>query len=199
VNTKATALAVLAFVGSVIGASGVEEAPYQVLSRDGDFEIRDYPALTVAETTVQADRNSAGSVGFRLLAGYIFGANAKKQSIAMTAPVIEAPAERYSAAGQSGDWVIRFVMPQGFSLADLPKPDAEKVVLREESATRLAVLKFSGLASDGSVAKKTSELAAAMKARNLAPNGYPIIAQYDPPWTLPFLRRNEIMIPIRRE
>ena len=168
--------------------------------QDGDFEIRQYPALTVAETTVQAGRNSAGSVGFRLLAGYIFGGNAKKQSIAMTAPVIEARPQGVSAAQKSGGWVIRFVMPQGFSLANLPKPDAEKIVLREEpAAARWAVLKFSGLASDASVAKKTIELAAAMKARNLAPGGNSIIAQYDPPWTLPFWRRNEIMIPIRTE
>jgi SOUL heme-binding protein len=199
VNIKSTVFAVVAFVGSVVGASAVEEAPHQVLLRDGDFEIRQYPALIVAETTVHADRNSAASAGFRWLAGYIFGGNAKKQSIAMTAPVIEARPEGMSAAGESGEWVIRFVMPQGFSLANLPKPDAEKIVLREEQAARWAVLKFSGLASDDSVAKKTIELAAAMKARNLAPDGYPIIAQYDPPWTLPFLRRNEIMIPIHTE
>jgi SOUL heme-binding protein len=116
----------------------------------------------------------------------------------MTTPVIEARAKGLSA-GEPADWIMRVVMPQGFSLANLPKPDAEKVILREEPAARWAVLQFSGLASDDLVAKKTVELAAAMKARNLAPNGYPTIARYDPPWTFPFSRRNDVMIPIRSE
>jgi hypothetical protein len=183
----------------VVGASAVEESPHQVVSRDGDFEIRDYPSLTVAETTVDADRNSAAYAGFRLLAGDIFGSNAKKQRIEMTAPVIEARPEYMFATQAPGPrWVIRFVMPRGFSVASLPKPDTEGIVLREQPPAHMAVLKFSGLAGDDAVAAKTVELQAMLKARNLMPSGSPIITQYDPPWTLPFLRRNEIMIPVQR-
>jgi hypothetical protein len=196
---KTALLASFSVAASVVGASAVEEPPHQVVSRDGDFEIRDYPSLTVAETTVDADRNSAAHAGFRRLAGYIFGGNAKKQRIEMTAPVIEARPEYMFATQAPGSrWVIRFVMPRGFSVASLPKPDTEGIVLREEPPAHMAVLKFSGLAGGDAVAAKTIELQAILKARNLTPSGSPIIAQYDPPWTLPFLRRNEIMIPVQR-
>jgi SOUL heme-binding protein len=124
--------------------------------------------MTVAETTVDADRNSAAYAGFRLLTGYIFGGNAKKQKIDMTAPVIEARSE-YTLPTQAPGrgWVIRFVMPRGFSVANLPKPETEGIVLREEPPAHMAVLKFSGLAGDDAVAAKTAELQAMLKARNL--------------------------------
>jgi hypothetical protein len=196
---KTALLGSFGVAASVVGASAVEEPPHQVVSRDGDFEIRDYPSMTVAETTVDADRNSAAYAGFRLLAGYIFGGNAKKQKIDMTAPVIEArPESMFATQAPGRGWVIRFVMPPGFSVASLPKPETEGIVLREEPPAHMAVLKFSGLAGDDAVAAKTAELQAMLKARNLTPSGSPIIAQYDPPWTLPFLRRNEIMIPVQR-
>lgn len=198
-NIRSALLALIGVAASAVGASAVEEPPYQVIARDGDFEIWDYPALTLAETGVDADRSTAGNQGFRKLAGYIFGGNATKQSIEMTAPVIEAPrgAMGDQALGGSKGWTIRFVMPRGLSLAILPKPDAEEIILREEPPTRYAVLRFSGLAGDDAVAVKTAELERLLKVRNLAAAGPPLVAQYNPPWTLPFLRRNEIMIAIR--
>ncbi len=198
VAASAIVVAGLAVVAG--GASAVEEPPHRVVSRDGDFEIRDYPALTVAEVTIQADRKAAAYAGFRKLAGYIFGGNARKQSIDMTAPVIEARAEgaTLDPAAMSRGWVIRFVMPRGFSLTALPKPYDPSIKLREEPPTRFGVLRFSGLASDGAVAARTAELQSILKARGLTPAGPAVISQYDPPWTLWFMRRNEIMIPISR-
>jgi hypothetical protein len=202
VAVSANALAALMLPGGV--ASAVEEPPHGVVARDGNFEIRDYPALSVAEVTVQGDRNSAAYAGFRKLAGFIFGANSRKQSIEMTAPVIEAPAEGAMTtsalaepAGSSPSWIIRFVMPPGFSLAALPKPDDLSITLREEPPTRFAILRFSGLAGDADLASKTGELKSILKSRNLVPVGPPIVAQYNPPWTLWFMRRNEVMIPIK--
>lgn len=202
VAVSASAVAALVLLGGV--ASAVEEPPHRVEARDGHFEIRDYPALPVAEVTVHGDRNSAAYAGFRKLAGFIFGANSRKQSIEMTAPVIEARADGATAtsaltepAGSSPSWVIRFVMPRGFSLAALPKPDDLSIRLREEPPTRFAVLRFSGLAGDAAIAAKTAELESMLKARDLVPAGPPIVAQYDPPWTLWFMRRNEVMIPIK--
>jgi hypothetical protein len=202
VAVSASAVAALVLLGGA--ASAVEEPPHKVAARDGDFEIRDYPALSVAEVTIQGDRNSAAYAGFRKLAGFIFGANSRKQSIEMTAPVIEARAERgmttsalAEPAGSSPSWVIRFVMPRGFSLVALPKPDDLSIRLREEPPARFAVLRFSGLAGDAAIAAKTGELESILKSRNLAPAGPPIIAQYNPPWTLWFMRRNEVMIPIK--
>ncbi len=179
-------------------AAAAEEAPYSVVLHEGSFEIRDYPALALAEVAAPGARNSAAYSGFRTLAGYIFGGNARGQSIEMTTPVIESRAG--STAGLSSPssegWVISFVMPRELSLEALPKPNDKAVSLRQSRPTRFAVVRFSGLAGDDSVAAKTAELKAFLAAKGLTPIGPPVIAQYDPPWTLWFLRRNEIMIPI---
>ena len=180
---------------SVATARAAEEPPHAVVTRDGNFEIRDYTSLTIAEVTVRASRNDAAYAGFRKLAGYIFGANAEKQKIEMTAPVIEA---RAGEQGEARDaWTIRFVMPQGFTPAKLPKPDDAQIRMHETPATRYAVLRYSGLAGDAVVETKTRELQSILDARGLKAAGAPLLAFYDPPWTPWFMRRNEIMIPIR--
>ncbi len=189
-------LASVVFLGLVVGAvafafkaSSAEEPPHRVVSKDGDFEVRDYPALTIAEVTVDADRNAAGNAGFRKLAGFIFGGNASGQKIAMTAPVIEASA--------GGGWTVRFVMPQGFTPASLPRANDPSIRFGEEPPARYAVLRFSGFAEDGATEAQTRELERRMQAKGLAPAGPPLIAQYNPPWIPGFMRRNEIMIPVR--
>ena len=181
-------------------AAAAEEPPYSVVLHEGSFEIRDYPALALAEVTAPGDRNSAAYSGFRTLAGYIFGGNARRQSIEMTAPVIElragATAGLSSPSSEPQGWVISFVMPRELSLEALPKPNDKAVSLRQSRPTRFAVVRFSGLAGDDSVAAKTAELEAFLARKGLRPIGPPVIAQYDPPWTLWFMRRNEIMIPV---
>lgn len=126
--------------------------------RDGNFELRDYPALVVAEVTVEGDQKEAASKGFRLLAGYIFGANKKRQSIAMTAPVEQ-------MQGASGTWVVRFTMPSAWTLQTLPIPNDSKVTLRATELSRLAVLRFSGLAKPEDVQSNTRELLAHVTSR----------------------------------
>ncbi len=119
-------------------AMATEEPPFTVSVKQGDFEVRDYPALVAAEVSVSGDRKDAASKGFRLLAGYIFGGNTRQQSIAMTAPVVQAPAASEKIAmtapvmqiGGNGTWVIRFIMPQGSTLETLPKPNNPAVKLR---------------------------------------------------------------------
>jgi hypothetical protein len=183
-----------------------EEPPFTVKSAQGEFEIRDYPALVAAEVTVTGDRKDASSKGFRLLAGYIFGGNTRKQSIAMTAPVTQAEATSEKIAmtapvlqtGGNGSWVIRFIMPHGSTLETLPRPNNPKVHLVTIPAARMAVVKFSGLARQDDVDAKTAALSRFMKAQHLQPIAAPSLAQYDPPWTLWFLRRNEVMIPVSR-
>ncbi len=88
-------------------------------------------------------------------------------------------------------------MPRDWSLANLPKPDDADIRLQELPATRFAVLRFAGVAEDGSTEAKTAELEAILQARGLHAAGPPLIAQYNPPWIPGFMRRNEIMIPIR--
>jgi hypothetical protein len=185
-------------------AMATEEPSYTSVLQEAAFEIREYPALIAAEVTVAGDRSEAVSAGFRLLAGYIFGGNTRKQSIAMTAPVIqnESPNEKIAMTApviQNADpagWVIRFIMPASYTLETLPTPNDPKVRLVALSPKRLAVVRFSGLVDDNDVEQQTTLLRAFMTQQKLTAAGMPSLARYDPPWTLWFLRRNEIMLEV---
>jgi hypothetical protein len=181
----------------------VEEPAFKVALHEGAFEVRDYPALVVAEVTVSGDQTEAASKGFRLLAGYIFGGNKRRQSIAMTAPVAQAPTSEKIAmtapvtqVRSAGEWVVRFTMPSAYSMDTLPEPNDPKVRLRVLPPTRFAVLQFSGLARKDEVAAKTAELEELAETHQLRAIGPASLAQYNPPCTLWFMRRNEVMIPV---
>lgn len=165
--------------------------------RDGDFQLRDYPALTVAEVRVTGGQWGAANRGFRLLAHYIFGGNARQQKIAMTAPVTQ---EKLPVTERrDGDaWIVRFIMPPGFTPETLPHPDDEQVQLLLLPPTRYALVTFSGWALPFTVRSETARLRAWMQQRQLEPIGPVTLAQYDPPWTIWFLRRNEVMAPVAR-
>jgi hypothetical protein len=199
-------------LGAILGAilfgtdaMAVEEPAFKAVLHEGAFEIRDYPALVVAEVTVSGDQTEAASKGFRLLAGYIFGGNKRHQSIAMTAPVAQAPTSEKIAMTapvtqikSAGEWVVRFTMPRAYSIKTLPEPNDPKVHLRVLPPTRFAVLQFSGLARQDDVAAKTAELGKLVGTHHLRAIGPVSLAQYDPPWTLWFMRRNEVMAPVAR-
>lgn len=196
------AIAVL-FIGAP--AMAVEEPKFRTIVEDGAFEVRDYPSLTVAEVMVTGDQSTAASRGFRLLAGYIFGANHGGEKIAMTAPVglartgdkipITAPVGQ-TRMGMS--WIVRFTMPSSYRLATLPAPNDARIRLSVQPPARLAVLRFSGWATESKVETETTDLLERVKVSHLRVIGPVTLAQYDPPWTLPFLRRNELMVPIGR-
>ncbi len=195
----------LVLAATLIGtdAMAVEEPAFKVALHEGAFEVRDYPALVVAEVTVSGDQTEAASKGFRLLAGYIFGGNKRRQSIAMTAPVAQAPTSEKIAmtapvtqVRSAGEWVVRFTMPSAYSMDTLPEPNDPKVRLRVLPPTRFAVLQFSGLARKDEVAAKTAELEELAETHQLRAIGPASLAQYNPPCTLWFMRRNEVMIPV---
>lgn len=181
----------------------IEEPKFALALKDGAFEIRDYAACIVAEVSVTGDQNEASSTGFRLLAGYIFGGNATRQKIAMTAPVTKTASSEKIAmtapvtliAGVS-DWLVRFTMPARYTLADLPVPNNKAVRIIAVPAARFAALRFSGLAGEAKVAAETERLMAFVASRNLVAMGPCSIARYNPPWTPWFLRRNEVMLPV---
>ena len=197
-------------LGAMLGATlfgtdamAVEEPAFRSVLHEGAFEVRDYPALVVAEVTVSGDQKEAASKGFRLLAGYIFGGNKRRQSIAMTAPVAQAQTSEKIAMTapvtqiqSAGEWVVRFTMPSAYSMDTLPEPNDPKVHLRVLPPTRFAVLQFSGLARKDDVATKTAELEKLAGTHHLRAIGPASLAQYDPPWTLWFMRRNEVMLPV---
>jgi hypothetical protein len=185
-------------------SSRVEQADYKVVEKKPNYEIRFYPAHILAQTTVGGSYRQALNKGFRIVAGYIFGENVQNQKIAMTAPVTEqsatsekiamtAPVAQTETAGQ---WLVRFTMPRQYTLAGLPQPDDAAVKLRQTPPARFAVIRFSGLAKPAAFAARTADLNRWIAQRSLHPTGPATLAQYDPPWTIWFMRRNEVMIPI---
>ena len=183
-----------------------EEPAFTVAFHEGEFEVRDYPALVVAEVSVSGSRDEASNAGFRLLAGYIFGGNTRRQSIAMTAPVVQERASGETIAmtapvtqsGEEGAWIVRFTMPNNYTLETLPTPNDARVRLVPMPAARYAVVRFSGLSRPADVERRTATLREFMARRQLRAAAPPSLARYNPPWTLWFMRRNEVWIPVER-
>jgi hypothetical protein len=176
-------------------AQSVNEPPYSLVKNEPPFEVRDYGVLTVAETVIEGDFDVAGSLGFRRVAGYIFGKNqnakGESEKIAMTAPV--------TMEAQNQQWRMHFVMPQGMALGSLPKPVDASVQLRELPAQRMAAVRFSGLTTAASIESQTQLLKDWLDRNNLAFHDRPQLARYNDPFTLPWNRRNEILIPLKGE
>jgi effector-binding domain-containing protein len=180
--------------------SDIEIPDYEVIKSEGDIEIRQYAPMIVAQVQMSGKREEAIGDGFRMLADYIFGNNIVKQEIAMTAPVqqqesmkiaMTAPVQQQSAGD---DWQVSFVMPSEYSMATLPKPVNERVELKQIPAKEFAVITFSGTNSDENVQEHEKILMEYIEANDLTVNGPPKYAFYNPPWTLPPMRRNEVMI-----
>ena len=194
----------LTFTGAVMAT---EEPKYAVLEKEPPFEIRSYAPMIVAEVQVEGDLDEASSQGFRLIAAYIFGQNQVSEKIAMTAPVTVEDQSVKSAKiamtapvgieSKAGKWTVSFVMPTEYTMESIPKPMSPQVQLRQIPAVKKAVISFSGFYNSQKVAEKTLELEQWMKSRNLQSIGSPNFARYNPPWTLPFMRRNEVMITLR--
>ena len=185
-----------------------EEPDFELLERSGNFERRAYQPQIIAETNTTGPFNKASSAGFRILADYIFGNNTDSSGesgkISMTAPVTLSPSssrvamnDHESIDHQDAAWRVQFMMPEGFTMETLPKPVDPSVSLRVIPAKEYAVIRFSGLAGERKIARKTQELENWMQGRSLESTQEPSLARYDPPWTPPFLRRNEILIPYR--
>lgn len=176
--------------------SYVEQPDYTVVASKDNFEIRDYSPMIIAEVEVPGDRKEAIQKGFRILADYIFGNNTVDikgdlpEKLAMTAPVMQEK--------DSDQWKVRFVMPKKYTLENLPKPKSNEVRLIPVPARRFAAIRFSGLADQENINQAVHSLENYIKENNLNTHGEFIYAFYNPPWTIPFLRRNEVMIEITK-
>ena len=159
---------------------------YDVHENHDGFEVRDFAPCVVADVIVKGGISSAGSQGFRPLFNYI-----SKNQIAMTAPVIE------EEIGTS-EWRVSFVMPEGSRIDDLPTSEGSPVRLRELPAHRAAVLRFSGRTSENAVLKQELKLLEMLEAKGITSVGKARIARFDPPWKPPFMRHNEMIIPIEQ-
>ncbi|MGD1870022.1 MAG: heme-binding protein [Neomegalonema sp.] len=169
--------------------AAVEEPNYTLVREDGDFEIRDYPTLLVAETTEAGDRRDVSNTAFRRLASYIFEEDRPEGEIEMTAPVLMAPQG-------SEETYMQFVMPERFDMQTLPTPEDARVKLQETPARRVAAIRFSGWAGDDDLAEKEAELRTWITSQGLEPVGQAEWAFYNPPWTLGPWRRNEVLIEV---
>ena len=197
-------------------AMAIEEPKYEVVTADAQFEVRHYAPILIAETIVEGDMDAASSKGFRLIADFIFGNNQQADSdkkakiamtapvtvepqsskIAMTAPVTVEPQAAESSMKTTKTWRINFVMPSQYTLATIPKPKNNAVTLREVPSKYFIVHKYSGFNTVSRVQAKTDEAVEWATKRSYKIIGTPQLSRYDPPWTLPMFRRNEIMIEI---
>lgn len=198
----------LILIGTLMAAPAahaVEEPQWTLVHRDGAFEIRDYAATVVAETEVSGERGAAINEGFRRLARFIFGGNEPNRSIAMTAPVAQrqvgqdiAMTAPVTQARSGNAWIVTFYMPPGSTLDAMPRPLDASVSLRETPARHVAVLRFNGLATQSNINEHVEALEQRVAARGERAIGPVTYAFYNPPWTLPWARRNEVMLELAR-
>lgn len=194
--------------GSVVGLrQGIEEPTYTAKQLAAGTEIRHYETRFAAETAVSGDQESALRTGFHRLAKYISGANQPATKIAMTAPVTQhlsdvrgakiamtAPFSR--RPGAAGEWVVRFFMPANLGMKPLPQPADASVKLATVPAETLVVRRFSGRPTESAIARQMSALQQTLRENGFRASGAFEASFYDPPWTVPWLRRNEIAVPV---
>lgn len=201
-------LAAMSFAMLHSVASALEEPEYTVVSTYDEFELRHYPPYLVAEVDVSGDLVDGGNAAFRILAGYIFGDNQSAEKMKMTAPVearpaddgekmaMTAPVTATAAAAKRGMTTFAFVMERKYSKDTLPIPNDERIRITEMPERIMAVRRYSGRWTESRYAENLETLMAALSDAGIKPVGQPVLARYNSPFSLPFLRRNEVMIEI---
>ena len=224
-SSAVVVLAVLAVLIFVYVIQNVEQPKYTLVEQQGDIELRDYPALLVAEVRRDGSRQQALSAGFGPLARYIFAKERGGERIAMTAPVVQQPVMQQAAAsdgriamtapviqqaldspspdGEPGreraaDWAVRFIMPSAYRLADLPTPASDDITVYEAPPRRIAAIRFSGRTTDALIEEQEQRLRGWLQQQNLKQAAEPLYAYYNDPFTPGFLRRNEILIEVEQ-
>jgi len=200
---KQTFLLLLMIATESCVTSKIEEPKFKITLSESEFELREYEPRIIAETRVSGEFSDAPNRGFRILADYIFGNNTKQTEIAMTAPVSQerksesiamtAPVSQEKAS--NNEWIITFTMPSKYTMDSLPKPNDNRVAIRQLPSGKFAAIKFSGMNSQNTVTEKTASLRSWLTSKNYKAKGNePLYARYNPPWTPWFWRRNEILI-----
>ena len=202
--TKLLVITIL-FISNYLMAT--EEPDFNLIFKKDNFEVREYSSKILAQVEVEGSFSDASTKGFRLLADYIFGNNISvdgSQKIDMTAPVVlEGRSELINMTaplvleGSYREWIVSFVMPKEFSIKTLPKPNNKKITIVKEPKGRYAVIIFSGLIRESNYNEQSMLLQNFINDRGLKKIGKLKIARYNPPWTLPFFRRNELMVKVK--
>ena len=183
-----------------------DEPEFKLILKVGKIEIREYAPKIIAQVEVFGDFDQASSKGFKVLADYIFGNNISKDGnsrIEMTAPVEMEPLSQkinmtkpVLTEGNDNTWIVSFIMPNEFTLETLPQPNDKGIKISRLPKEKYAIIIFSGLVRESSYQEKENLLTQFIKIKKLKTSGEIKIARYNPPWTLPFFRRNELMIKV---
>ena len=195
---------VLVFGAAMIGPimSNVEVPAYKILKKEQNIEIRQYPPLIIAEVKTAGSRQDAIGDGFRILADFIFGNNEGEKQLSMNGPITQqqgikiamtAPVQQEKT---DTEWAISFIMPSKFSIDTIPNPINDRIKIIQIPSKRYAVITFSGRSTETNLTKHTNELENYMNGSSYSKVGNAKYAFYNPPWTLPFLRRNEVQFEI---
>ena len=187
---------------------GIETPKYALVSKAKGYEVREYAPHIVAEVEVSGAYAETLNQGFRKVADYIFGNNTAKGSIAMTAPVLhekQATSEKiamtapvlHEKGAEKGAYKLAFVMPSQYTLETLPKPNNAEVTLRQVPERKYAVRSYGGYATERKVGRETEKLLEALRRDKVSVLGPPVSAQFNPPWTPPFMRHNEVMVEVQ--
>jgi hypothetical protein len=187
--TIVVSVILIGFIFYSFKVKDIEMPKYRVIKKLGEVEIREYPSLILAQTSLKkSDYDQEGSNGFRTVAGYIFGGNQSQQKIAMTAPVI-------MKMGDSAS--MSFVMPSEYNMQDLPTPSNNQVKLIQENSKILAVIRFGGYSSTDKIKKYADQLYSELKSNKLETRGELLFMGYNAPWDVTN-RRNEVAIELVR-
>lgn len=204
---------------SVFGGKSAEEPSYRIVIEDGDFEVREYSAYAVAETIIPRNFDSASRIGFRWLVRYISGANEGREKIQMTAPVeltprgekidmtapvVLSPADRSELESGSSladrdtqSWAMAFVLPEGYTEETAPTPTNPMVKIRDVAPRQVASVRFTGFLRNRPAEEHRRKLVQWLESRGLEYEGDWRVAGYNPPWTIPQLRRNEVLVSLQ--
>ena len=202
-----TLMGLLSIGYSLIGKGSEERPSYRVIAKENNKEIRKYESYLIAKTTVSGSFKNAQSEGFRILAGYIFGKNRSRKKIAITTSIAQkTDSEKISMTApvvifkeESKTWTMTFSMPSKFTLETLPEPIDERIKIEKVEEKLIAAINFSGRWNESILEKNTNKLKEWMKNfQEYQLASTPMFAGYNPPWTLPFLRRNEMLIELKR-
>ena len=199
------ALLVMWAVGSYLVIRNIEEPKFTLVERKAGYDIREYESYIIAETDVTGNYSDATSEGFRIIADYIFGNNTSRSGIAMTAPVLESKSSEKIAMTvpvidtekDAGTRTISFVLPSEYTLETLPMPNNPQVKITQVPPRKVAVLSFTWYPTAERVEKKKDELLSLLAKDGLEVDGVIQIARYNPPLSMPFMLRNEIIVDVK--
>lgn len=191
-------LFLLIFMGVNPAMAKYETPKYKVVKSLKDIEIREYPSYIVAEISSSGQRDKVANESFMILFDYINGKNIPNEKIAMTVPVTQkgekipmtVPVEQLKG---DNNWKMSFVVPSKYNMENVPKPKEEKIKIYKQEKSKRIVIRFSGFSSDSNLSKHKIKLDKYIKENCIKVKSEAVYAFYNAPFTLPFLRRNEIM------